>query len=100
MNSEPPPDVAAAAARVQAWIDGEDAAARDAANRGPSAADRLTEMRERQFAAGQQNKPLPTPVAPQVPTPAANVAAMSQAERWELMRRTDQSTMRPWQPPS
>jgi hypothetical protein len=83
MANLPPPDIAAHAARVQAWLDGEEAAARDAANRGPTAAERYDAIRRDQAQAMSEGRVLPIPAAP-APVPARTDLTL--AERWGAWR--------------
>ena len=86
MAGRPPPEIEAHAAAVKAWLDGEEAAEREAANRGPSAVERFNDIRTRQYAAGQEGRTLPLPSAPQ-PAPAQrDLASMSASERWGAWR--------------
>jgi hypothetical protein len=96
MAGLPPPHIAAHAARVQEWLDGEEAAERARANPQPTAAQRYDAIRTAQALAMSEGRVLPVPLAPVAVEIAIDPAAMSQAERWALMRATDQSTMKPW----
>jgi hypothetical protein len=98
MANQPPPDIKEAADRVQAWLDSEEAAEREAANRGPSAVERFNDIRRAQYAAGQEGRTLAIPPAPE-PAPAQpDPARMSASERWTHMRSHDQSKMPAWNP--
>jgi hypothetical protein len=99
MASTPPPEIAAHAAAVKAWLEGEEAADRARANRGPSAAQRFDDIRIAQAAAAAEGRTLAVPSAPVAVAVAPDPASMSPAERWALMRSHDQSRMALWKDP-
>lgn len=92
-----PPHVAAAKAVVQEWLDGEDAAVRAARDREPTAAQRFDAIRTQQVQAASEGRALPVAPAPVVVAAQVEPSNMSSAQRWALMRATDQSTMKPYQ---
>jgi hypothetical protein len=96
----PPPEIAAHAEAVQAWLDSEEAAEREAANRGPSAAERFNAIRVAQAQAEREGRrTLPEPPAPAPMVATTDPAQMTAGERWSHMRAHDQSKMPPWKDP-
>jgi hypothetical protein len=100
MAATPPPDIAEHARHVQAWLDSEAAADHARANPTATAAERFDDIRRAQYSAGLEGRTLAPSPAPVVVAVAADPTRMSASERWALMRATDQSTMKPYQPPA
>lgn len=83
MANQPPPEIAAHAAAVQAWLDNEAAADQARANPQPSAAERFDAIRTAQYSAGLEGRQLATPPAP---VAVAVTRDLTLAERWGAWR--------------